>query len=151
MNRENRAEVKAIDRKERLKIPKQPVPERNPRERIRDFREVSLGYTEELAVKEAMRCLQCPKPNCVEACPVHNDIPGFIGKIEERDFEGAYRVLLETTNLPDFCGRLCPQEVQCEGSCVVGKRGEPVGGGRLDSFVAGTMWKVLREEGLPAP
>ncbi len=149
MNREGKAETRTIDRKERMKIPKQRVPERDPGERIKDFREVSLGYTRELAMKEAMRCLQCPKPNCVAACPVHNDIPGFIGKIEEGDFAGAYEVLTRTTNLPDFCGRLCPQEVQCEGSCVVGKRGEPVGIGRLESFVADYMWKVWKEEGLP--
>ena len=148
MDKESKPAISGEERKKRLKIPRQPVPKQDPVERVKNFNEVSLGYTDELARKEARRCIQCGKPLCVQACPVHNDIPGFIWRIEEGDFEGAYQFLMKTKNLPDFCGRLCPQEKQCEGSCVVGKMGEPVNIGKLESFVADYQWKA---KGYPIP
>ncbi len=153
MAKEGKEAGKVIDRKERMKIPHQPMPKQKPEERIKNFDEVLLGYTKELAMKEAMRCIQCPKPNCVDACPTHNDIPGFIAKIEEGDFVGAYEIMMKTSNLPDMCGRLCPQENQCEGSCVVGKKGKPVAIGALESFAAdyvlNTMGHPRREVAPP--
>ncbi len=115
---------------------KTPMPERPPEERVKDFLEVPLGYTPELAQQEAQRCLMCPRPFCVEGCPVQIDIPAFIDKIAEGDFLGAYLKIKETNYLPAICGRVCPQEEQCESKCVVGKRWEPVAIGRLERFVA---------------
>ena len=109
---------------------------RKPGERIKIFDEVALGYTEEEAIKEAERCLQCPKPLCVDGCPVNIDIPAFIKKIKEGDFIGAVRIIKEDNPLPAVCGRVCPQEEQCEQRCVVGIKGEPVAIGRLERFVA---------------
>jgi len=109
---------------------------REPGERIKIFDEVALGYTEEEAIKEAERCLQCPKPLCVDGCPVNIDIPAFIKKIKEGDFIGAVRIIKEDNPLPAVCGRVCPQEEQCEQRCVVGIKGEPVAIGRLERFVA---------------
>jgi len=148
VDNDTRPTITGQERKERLKVQRHPVPKQKPSQRIKNFNEVSLGYTEELARKEAFRCIQCAKPLCVEACPVHNDIPGFIWRIEQGDFEGAYQFLMKTSNLPDFCGRLCPQEKQCEGSCVVGKMGDPVNIGRLESFVADYQY---RTKGFPMP
>ena len=115
---------------------KNPMPTRDAKERARDFFEVETGYSEEAAVDEALRCLGCKNMPCSEGCPVNIRIPEFIGKIKEGDFEGAYEVIRKTSNLPAVCGRVCPQETQCEAKCVRGIKGEPVGIGRLERFVA---------------
>ncbi len=118
------------------KIPRQPMPEQDPGVRRRNFDEVPLGYTPELAMKEAERCLQCKKPNCVAGCPVAIDIPGFIRLIKEEDFQGAIRKIWERNSLPAVCGRVCPQEIQCEGACILAKKDEPVAIGNLERFAA---------------
>jgi len=118
------------------KIPRQPMPEQDSNIRKRNFEEVPLGYTKELAVKEAERCLQCKKPSCMEGCPVSVDIPGFIKSIKEGDFAKAVRKIWERNALPAVCGRVCPQEIQCEGKCILGKKGDPVAIGNLEKFVA---------------
>ena len=118
------------------KIPRQPMPEQDPQIRKRNFEEVPLGYTKELAVKEAERCLQCKKPSCMEGCPVSVDIPGFIKNIKEGEFAKAVRKIWERNALPAVCGRVCPQEIQCEGKCILGKKGDPVAIGNLEKFVA---------------
>lgn len=115
---------------------KNPMPTRDAKERARDFFEVETGYSEEAAIDEALRCLGCKNMPCSEGCPVNIRIPEFIGKIKEGDFEGAYEVIRKTSNLPAVCGRVCPQETQCEAKCVRGIKGEPVGIGRLERFVA---------------
>lgn len=129
-------------------IPRQPMPERPPGERVKDFEEVALGYPPEVAMLEASRCLQCKKPRCVEGCPVRIDIPGFIRRIREGDFLGAAQVLAQYTNLPAVCGRVCPQESQCEAECVVGIKHEPVAIGRLERFAADY---ARAHGGLPLP
>ena len=111
-----------------------PVPERDPKERIKDFKEVKLGYTPQLAMEEAKRCLQCPTAPCVKACPVRVPIPQFIKLIEEGKFVEAARKIKEENIMPSVCGRVCPQEIQCEGACVVGKVGDPVAIGALEAF-----------------
>ena len=118
------------------KTPRTPMPEQPPFVRARNFLEVTLGYTAELAALEASRCLQCKTPLCRKGCPVEIDIPGFIARLRAGDRDGAYRVLRQTNSLPAVCGRVCPQEVQCEGSCILGKKGEPVAIGRLERYVA---------------
>lgn len=118
------------------KIPRQAMPEQKPDIRKRNFLEVPNGYTPETAMKEAQRCLQCKKPSCVEGCPVEVDIPGFIGFIKEGDFKGAIRNLWTKNSLPAVCGRVCPQEIQCEGKCIVGKKDDPVAIGNLERFAA---------------
>jgi glutamate synthase (NADPH/NADH) small chain len=123
-------------RKKPERIPRQAMPVRSPEERIQDFNEVTTGFTEELALIEAKRCLQCPKQPCVDGCPVSVDITSFIGLIAEGDFIGAAKKIKETNLLPAVCGRVCPQEEQCEQVCVVGKIDEPVAIGRLERFVA---------------
>jgi len=120
----------------KIKPKKTPMREQNPKERIKNFNEVPFGYTEEEAVIEAERCLQCPKPPCIEGCPVNVDIPGFIKAIKERDFDKAIEIMKETNSLPAITGRVCPQETQCEERCVLGKRFEPVAIGRLEAFIA---------------
>ncbi len=122
--------------KERMKIPRHPMIEQDPVERSRNFNEVNLGYTAELAMAEAQRCLQCPKPTCVQGCPVNIQIKDFIALIAEGDFLGAVKKIKEDNALPAICGRVCPQEEQCEEACVVGKRNEPVAIGYLERFVA---------------
>ncbi len=117
-------------------IPRQAMPEQKPEVRRRNFDEVPLGYTPELAMKEASRCLQCKKPACREGCPVEVDIPAFIKCIKEGDFNGAIRKIWEKNSLPAICGRVCPQEAQCEGHCILGKKGEPVAIGNLERFAA---------------
>ena len=112
------------------------MPTLDPIERGKVFSEVALGYTEEQAVDEAARCLGCKTMPCVAGCPVKIHIPEFIAKIREYDFEGAYRIISESSALPAVCGRVCPQETQCESKCVRGIKGEPVGIGRLERFVA---------------
>ena len=118
------------------KIPRQAMPEQDPGERIRNFEEVPRGYAPETAILEAKRCIQCKKPGCVEGCPVDVQIPKFIKQIAEGDFLGAARTLKETNSLPAVCGRVCPQEDQCEKTCILGKKGEPVAIGRLERFAA---------------
>ncbi len=118
-------------------IPKKyEMPTQTPEERAKNFDEVALGYTEEVAVAEAQRCLICKNKPCVTGCPVNIDIPVFIRKIREGDFEGAYQVIIETSSLPAVCGRVCPQENQCEAKCTLGVKLEPVAIGRLERFVA---------------
>ncbi len=112
------------------------MPTREAEIRNKDFAEVSLGYTEEQAVKEAGRCLNCKNKPCMLGCPVAIDIPEFIAKVRERDFDEAYKILKKSTSLPAVCGRVCPQEKQCEAKCVRGIKGEPVAIGRLERFVA---------------
>ena len=115
---------------------KVPMPEQDPMIRARNFKEVTLGYTEEMAVEEANRCLGCKNPLCVQGCPVNVRIPEFIKKIQERDFKAAYEILTSTNALPALSGRVCPQETQCECKCVRGVKGEPVAIGRLERFAA---------------
>ena len=115
---------------------KNPMPSQNPQVRRRNFEEVAQGYTAEVAVNEAERCLHCKNRPCVSGCPVGIDIPEFIEEVKKGDFEAAYRVISASSSLPAVCGRVCPQESQCEGKCVRGVKGEPVGIGRLERFVA---------------
>ncbi|RDB61472.1 glutamate synthase (NADPH), homotetrameric [Gordonibacter sp. 28C] len=115
---------------------KTPMPELDPVERARTFEEVALGYAAEDAVNEARRCIQCPKAPCVHGCPVGVPIPQFVAQVAEGDFGAAYALVKEANALPAICGRVCPQESQCEGVCTRGKNGEPVGIGRLERFVA---------------
>jgi len=133
-----------LTNKERMQIPRQPMPEQDPAIRAHNFDEVPLGYTEEQARIEALRCIQCPTQPCVDGCPVSIQIPQFIKLIAEGDFVGAARKIKETNALPAICGRVCQQENQCEAVCVVGKRGEPVAIGRLERFAA----DYEREHGL---
>lgn len=112
-----------------------PVREQSPEERKHNFKEVSLGYNEEEAILEASRCLNCKKPQCVKACPVNIDIPGFVNRLKNNDKEGSARVLFSSTKLPSVCGRVCPQETQCEGKCILGVKGEPVAIGKLERFI----------------
>jgi glutamate synthase (NADPH/NADH) small chain len=125
-----------ISRKERMKIPRQIMPEQNPELRSSNFKEVNLGFTEELAKLEALRCLQCPKPVCIAGCPVGVKINDFIKLVSEGDFAGAAAKIKEDNMLPAICGRVCPQEEQCEVKCVVGNKNEPIAIGRLERFVA---------------
>ena len=119
-----------------MSLKKNPMPAQEPEVRCKNFLEVALGYSAETAIDEAQRCLGCKNKPCVAGCPVGIDIPGFVGKVAEGDFEGAYEILSESTSLPAVCGRVCPQESQCEGKCVRGIKGESVGIGRLERFVA---------------
>ena len=115
---------------------KQPMPRQDPRDRARNFNEVALGYAEEQALREAQRCVQCKNRPCVAGCPVEIDIPGFIALVKEGDFLGAAALVKEKNALPAVCGRVCPQEDQCEKVCILGKKFEPVAIGRLERFVA---------------
>jgi glutamate synthase (NADPH/NADH) small chain len=122
--------------KANMRLDKNPMPTQEPLVRARNFKEVALGYTEEIALDEAMRCLNCKHMPCVSGCPVNVNIPAFIERIKESDFEGAYRIINVSSSLPAVCGRVCPQETQCEQKCVRGIKGDPVGIGRLERFVA---------------
>lgn len=115
---------------------KHVMPTQDPAIRATNFKEVALGYSPTVAKDEALRCLNCPTKPCVAKCPVHIDIPAFIKKIKEDDLEGAYSVIAESSSLPAVCGRVCPQERQCESACTLGIKFEPVGIGRLERFVA---------------
>ena len=119
-----------------MSLVKNEMPAQEPEVRNKNFLEVALGYTEEQAVDEATRCLNCKHKPCVTGCPVQIDIPAFISKVAERDFEGAYEIIAKSSSLPAVCGRVCPQESQCEAKCVRGIKGEPVAIGRLERFVA---------------
>lgn len=113
-----------------------PMPEQEPENRIHNFKEVALGYTEEDALNEAQRCLNCKNKPCMKGCPVNIDIPAFIAKIREKDYDAAYDIISESSCLPAVCGRVCPQENQCERNCIRGIKGDPVCIGRLERFVA---------------
>lgn len=119
-----------------MSLKKNPMPSQEPAVRAHNFDEVAIGYSAETAVDEALRCLSCKNMPCVSGCPVNIHIPEFIAKVKEGDFEGAYQVIHKTSSLPAVCGRVCPQETQCEAKCVRGIKGEPVGIGRLERFVA---------------
>ena len=119
-----------------MSLTKNPMPSQDPIERASNFKEVALGYTKEMALDEAQRCLSCKNRPCTKGCPVQIDIPDFIKKVAEEDFEGAYEIIAKDSSLPAVCGRVCPQESQCEKYCVRGIKGEPVGIGRLERFVA---------------
>jgi glutamate synthase (NADPH/NADH) small chain len=123
------------------------MPQRPVKERIRDFFEVPLGLPEDVAVEEARRCLQCKKPSCVKGCPVEIDIPGFIGLLGEGRFDEAIAKIKEKNSLPAICGRVCPQEDQCEKECVLGKKGQPIAIGYLERFLA----DYEREKGITTP
>jgi glutamate synthase (NADPH/NADH) small chain len=126
--------VEKTEKKE--KIPRQKMPEQPAQVRRRNFNEVPLGLDEEVAVKEAERCLQCKNPGCVQGCPVGVDIPGFIGLLKQREFTKSIRHIWKSNSLPAVCGRVCPQESQCEGSCILAKKGEAVAIGNLERYVA---------------
>lgn len=119
-----------------MSLKKNEMPSQAPDVRNKNFLEVALGYTEEQALDEAQRCLHCKNKPCVAGCPVGIHIPDFIAKVVEGDFEGAYQIITQQSSLPAVCGRVCPQETQCEQKCVRGIKGEPVGIGRLERFVA---------------
>ena len=122
--------------KANMSLTRNAMPTQDPQVRAHNFQEVALGYTEEMAIDEANRCLNCKNMPCVNGCPVKIHIPEFITKIKEGDFEGAYQIISKSSSLPAVCGRVCPQEVQCESKCVRGIKGESVGIGRLERFVA---------------
>jgi glutamate synthase (NADPH) small chain len=126
------AQAKAM-KKSRVR---EKMPEQNPKLRIQNFNEVALGYTHDNALREASRCLQCKNAPCVAGCPVSVQIPAFIKKIKEGDFMGAIHTIKETNSLPAVCGRVCPQETQCESKCILGKKGQPIAIGRLERFAA---------------
>lgn len=125
-----------LTKKERLLIPRQPMPEQDPDRRIQNFNEVALGLSPELALREAQRCLECDKPKCVDGCPVEIDIPAFVIAVREGKFAEALAIIKKDNTLPAICGRVCPQEDQCEKFCVIAKKYESVAIGRLERFVA---------------
>ena len=131
-----------------MSMVKNPMPAQEPDVRNKNFNEVALGYTEEQAIDEANRCLNCKHRPCVGGCPVQIEIPAFIAKVAEGDFEGAYEVITRSSSLPAICGRVCPQESQCEQRCVRGIKGEPVAIGRLERFVAD--WHMANSKETPA-
>ena len=122
--------------KANMSLQRNAMPTQDPEVRAHNFQEVALGYTEEMAIDEANRCLNCKNMPCVNGCPVKIHIPEFISKIKEGDFEGAYQIISKSSSLPAVCGRVCPQETQCESKCIRGVKGESVGIGRLERFVA---------------
>ena len=131
-----------------MTMKKNPMPSQEPLVRAHNFDEVALGYDEATAIDEALRCLNCKNMPCVAGCPVNVHIPEFIAKIKEGDFEGAYQVIQRSSSLPAVCGRVCPQETQCESKCVRGIKGEPVGIGRLERFVAD--WHNAHSDEIPS-
>ncbi len=136
-------------RHDRVNIPPVEAPEQSPEESVKNFNPVFLGYNEEQAIVEAMRCIHCPKPEpCIVACPLHNDIPSALLAIEEKRYEDAANIFRATSNLPEVCGRLCPQEILCEGSCTVAGYARPVNIGKLEAFC--TDWQRERS-GFPKP
>jgi len=122
--------------KPNMSLNRNPMPTQDPVERGHNFKEVALGYSEETAIDEALRCLNCKNMPCVDGCPVKIRIPEFISKIKEGEFEAAYQIISQSSSLPAVCGRVCPQETQCESKCIRGIKGESVGIGRLERFVA---------------
>jgi glutamate synthase (NADPH/NADH) small chain len=141
--------IKDLPKHERIKLPRQPMPAQDAKVRATNFDEVALGYPEETALREALRCLQCRRPKCVDGCPVGVDIPAFIQYLKEGDMPAAVRALKGDNNLPAICGRVCPQETQCEALCVVGKKREPVAIGRLERYVAD--WDLAHPSPPPEP
>ena len=131
----------------KTKIPRTPIPQQDPKVRARNFQEVALGYTEEDALMEASRCLQCKKPRCIKGCPVEIDIKEFIRLIEEKKFEESLAKIREKNTLPAICGRVCPQEDQCEKECILAIKEESVAIGRLERYVADRELKRLADEG----
>ena len=127
---------KSNKKTKKVKIPRTSMPEQSPEERIKNFKEVALGYTEEDAVKESTRCLQCKNPLCIEGCPVDIDIKSFINLISKKEFAKALDKIREKSSLPAICGRVCPQEDQCEKKCILAVKDKPVAIGRLERFVA---------------
>jgi glutamate synthase (NADPH/NADH) small chain len=141
------------EKEKKPKVPRQKMPEQEPKVRAKNFDEVPFGYTPELAQLESSRCLQCKKPKCIEGCPVEIDIPAFIKLINEGDFDGSARKLKERNSLPAVCGRVCPQEDQCEKVCIVGKKDQPVAIGRMERFAADwerTKGKITIPEKAPS-
>ncbi|MHB8808534.1 MAG: FAD-dependent oxidoreductase [Desulfobulbaceae bacterium] len=134
---------------ERMAIPRQKPKELDPRERIKNFKEVTLGLDEDAAILEANRCLQCKKPTCITGCPINNNIPEFIALLREKKYEEGYWKIRETSTMPAVCSRVCPHEFQCEGSCVRGKKGEPVAIGMLERFLVD--WMVLNKKNIMQP
>lgn len=130
-----------------MSLDKVDMPVQDPMVRNGNFQEVALGYTEEMAIEEAQRCLNCKHKPCVNGCPVNVKIPDFITKIAAGDFEGGYQTIRETNALPAVCGRVCPQETQCEELCVRGRKGDPVGIGRLERFAADWHMNNVKEKG----
>jgi glutamate synthase (NADPH/NADH) small chain len=143
--------MSTLSQKERMTIPRQEMPTQEPQVRAANFEEVALGLTWELAQLEAHRCLQCAKPKCVEGCPVGVRIPDFIRALREGDMVGAVQALKDKNNLPAICGRVCPQESQCEAYCVVGKRSQPVAIGRLERYVGDFELAKATCPPVPAP
>jgi len=143
---QNRGEENIMDAKERMAIPRHKAVELAPAARITNYDEVTAGFDLTTAQSEAERCLQCKKPSCREGCPLHNDIPGFIRLLREGKIEAAYWQDRETNTLPSVCSRVCPHEFQCEGSCIRGKKGEPVAIGMLERFL--TDWMVTNGKNL---
>ena len=135
-----------LSNKERMQIARQEMPTQEPAVRRGNFQEVALGLTWELARLEANRCLQCAKPKCIEGCPVGVQIPQFINALREGDFIGAVEAMKAKNNLPAICGRVCPQESQCEAYCILGKKGQSVAIGRLERYVGDF---ALREQACP--
>jgi len=135
--------------KERMAIPRQKPNELDPRERIKNFKEVTSGFEEETAILEANRCLQCKKPTCIAGCPIGNNIPAFIELLRNGQFEEGYWKIRETSTMPAVCSRVCPHEFQCEGACVRGKKGDPVAIGMLERFLVD--WMVLNKKNLFRP
>ncbi len=127
---------RTLSKKERMAIPRQAMPEQAAGERIHNFSEVPHGYSAETAITEASRCLECKKPKCIPGCPVGIDIPGFVARVAAGDFRGAIRTIKQTNMLPAICGRVCPQETQCEVVCVLAAKHDPVAIGRLERYCA---------------
>ncbi|MDH4158595.1 MAG: NAD(P)-binding protein, partial [candidate division Zixibacteria bacterium] len=138
------AEAKKKKEKKKLDLIRRAMPKQQPVVRKHNFNEVALGYTAQLAVEEALRCIQCPNPKCVTNCPVEINIPGFIKAIAERDFKRGIRILKEKNCLPAICGRVCPQEEQCEETCVLVKKEGQIAVGRLERFLAD--WEAAQGE-----
>ena len=128
-------------------IPPPPMPQQDPKERIRNFREVNLGYTEEQILQEANRCMQCKRPLCVAGCPVEVDIPRFLEAVRRRDYRAAIRIIKEKNSLPAICGRVCPQENQCQRTCILSRKGHPIEIGRIERWLAD--WE--RQQGVEIP
>ncbi|MBN2246707.1 MAG: dihydropyrimidine dehydrogenase, partial [Candidatus Aminicenantes bacterium] len=121
---------------EKINLNRVPMPKQDPHMRVKNFEEVALGYSYGQARSEAERCIQCPKPTCIEGCPVEINIPGFIKAVADDDMPSAVAILKDKNSLPGICGRVCPQESQCESKCVFAKRGAPIAIGRLERYVA---------------
>ncbi len=136
-----------LDRKARMKLPPQPVEKRPAELRVKDWRETYIPWDAETVRREAMRCIRCPAAPCTKACPLGNDIPGYLALLEDGDVEGAARKLHETSPMAEVCSRLCPQERLCEGSCVIAKTSRAVAIGRIEAFVSAYQ----RQHGFPIP